>query len=126
MKNLGTLTTFEGKPAIVAAEIKKGNEALKLWDENGFPVWSGWRRQQFNRGLSIFGGDTMAIPRITKEELKAKMDKNEDLVIVDARAEDSYNSSNQKIKGALRITLEELERDVKKIPEGREVITYCT
>ena len=45
MKNLGTLTTFEGKPAIVAAEIKKGNEALKLWDENGFPVWSGWRRQ---------------------------------------------------------------------------------
>ncbi|MEK7803733.1 MAG: rhodanese-like domain-containing protein [Deltaproteobacteria bacterium] len=68
----------------------------------------------------------MPIPRITKEELKAKMDKNEDLVIVDARAEDSYNSSNQKIKGALRITLEELERDVKKIPEGREVITYCT
>ena len=68
----------------------------------------------------------MPIPRITKEELKAKMDKNEDLVIVDARAEDSYNSSNQKIKGALRITLEELERDVKKIPEGREVIIYCT
>lgn len=68
----------------------------------------------------------MSIPRITKEELKAKMDKNEDLVIVDVRAEDSYNSSNQKIKGALRITLEELERDVKKIPESREVITYCT
>ena len=45
MKNLGTLITFEGKPAIVAAEIKKGNEALKLRDENGFPVWSGWRRR---------------------------------------------------------------------------------
>ena len=68
----------------------------------------------------------MPIPRITKEELKAKMDRQEDVVIVDVRAEDSYNSSNQKVKGALRITLEELERDVKKIPEGREVITYCT
>lgn len=68
----------------------------------------------------------MPIPRITKEELKAKMDRQEDVVIVDVRAEDSYNTSNQKIKGALRITLEELERDVKKIPEGREVITYCT
>ena len=66
----------------------------------------------------------MPIPRITKEELKSKMDKNEDLVIVDVRAEDFYNSSNQKIKGALRITLEELERDVKKIPESR--VTYCT
>jgi rhodanese-related sulfurtransferase len=54
------------------------------------------------------------------------MDRQEDVVIVDVRAEDSYNASNQKIKGALRITLEELERDVKKIPEGREVITYCT
>lgn len=41
----GSRITFEGKPAIVAAEIKKGNEALKLRDENGFPVWSGWRRQ---------------------------------------------------------------------------------
>ena len=68
----------------------------------------------------------MPIPRITKEELKAKMDRQEDVVIVDVRAEDSYNTSNQKIKGALRITLEELERDVKKIPEGREVITYYT
>ncbi|MBI3398292.1 MAG: hypothetical protein HY265_02715 [Deltaproteobacteria bacterium] len=31
-----------------------------------------------------------------------------------------------KIKGAVRITLDELERDVKKIPEAREIITYCT
>ena len=68
----------------------------------------------------------MPVPRITKEELKAKMDRQEDVVIVDVRAEDSYNTSNQKIKGALRITLEELERDIKKIPEGKEVITYCT
>lgn len=68
----------------------------------------------------------MAIPRITKEELKAKMDKNEDLVIVDARAEDSYNLSNQKIKGALRITLEELEKGIKNPPVGKEIITYCT
>ena len=68
----------------------------------------------------------MPVKRITKEELKAKMDRQEDVVIVDVRAEDSYNASNQKIKGALRITLEELERDAKKIPEGKEVITYCT
>ncbi|MEK6539327.1 MAG: rhodanese-like domain-containing protein [Deltaproteobacteria bacterium] len=68
----------------------------------------------------------MAIPRITKEELKAKMDKNEDLVIVDARAEDSYNLSNQKIKGSIRITLDELEKGIKNPPVGKEIITYCT
>jgi hypothetical protein len=41
----GSRITFEGKPAIIAAEVKKGTEMLKLRDENGFPVWSGWRRR---------------------------------------------------------------------------------
>ena len=41
----GSRITFEGKPAIIAAEIKKGDDILKLRDENGFPVWSGWKRQ---------------------------------------------------------------------------------
>lgn len=40
----GSRITFQGKPAIIAAEIKKGDEVFKLRDENGFPVWSGWRR----------------------------------------------------------------------------------
>ena len=39
----GSRITFEGKPAIVAAEIKKGDEVLILRDNNGFPAWSGWR-----------------------------------------------------------------------------------
>lgn len=41
----GSRVTFEGKPAIIAAEVKKGNDVLKLRDENGFPAWSGWRRR---------------------------------------------------------------------------------
>jgi hypothetical protein len=41
----GSRVTFGGKPAIIAAEVKKGDEVLKLRDDNGFPVWSGWRRR---------------------------------------------------------------------------------
>jgi hypothetical protein len=41
----GARTTFTGKPAIIAAEVKKGDEVLKLRDDSGFPVWSGWRRR---------------------------------------------------------------------------------
>jgi hypothetical protein len=40
----GSRITFQGKPIIIAAEVKKGDEILKLRDENGFPFWSGWRR----------------------------------------------------------------------------------
>jgi hypothetical protein len=41
----GSRITFEGKPAIIAAEVKKGDEVLTLRDENGFPAWSGWKRR---------------------------------------------------------------------------------
>ena len=41
----GARTTFAGKPAIIAAEVKKGDELLKLRDDSGFPVWSGWHRR---------------------------------------------------------------------------------
>ena len=41
----GSRITFEGKPALIAAEVKKGNEVLKLRDDSGMPVWSGWRRK---------------------------------------------------------------------------------
>jgi DNA/RNA endonuclease YhcR with UshA esterase domain len=39
----GSRITYEGKPAIVAAEVKKGDDVLKLRDENGFPLWAGGR-----------------------------------------------------------------------------------
>ncbi len=41
----GSRIAFEGKPAIIAKEVKKGDEVLLLRDENGLAVWSGWRRR---------------------------------------------------------------------------------
>lgn len=41
----GSRITFEGKPAIIAAEVTKGDEVLTLRDASGFPAWSGWRRR---------------------------------------------------------------------------------
>ena len=41
----GSRITFQEKPAIIAAEVTKGNETLMLRDDAGVPVWSGWRRR---------------------------------------------------------------------------------
>jgi hypothetical protein len=41
----GSKISFAGKPAIIAAEVMKGNDVLKLRDDAGLPVWSGWRRR---------------------------------------------------------------------------------
>ena len=37
----GSKITWEGKPVILAAEVKKGEQVLKLRETNGTPVWSG-------------------------------------------------------------------------------------
>lgn len=41
----GSRITFEGEPTLIAAEVVKGDKVLKLRDDSGFPVWSGWRRR---------------------------------------------------------------------------------
>jgi hypothetical protein len=40
----GARVTFFGKPAIIAGEIKKGDNVLVLRDSTGISAWSGWRR----------------------------------------------------------------------------------
>ena len=40
----GSKVIMMGKPAIIAAEVKKGESVLKLRDENGIPVWAGWKK----------------------------------------------------------------------------------
>jgi hypothetical protein len=41
----GSKIIFRNKPAIIAAEVRKGDEVLRLRDRNGVPVWAGWRRR---------------------------------------------------------------------------------
>ncbi len=56
----GSKVTFEGEQVIIASEVKKGDEVLKLRDGNGIPAWSGSRKgsnvRPFNqRGLCWIG-----------------------------------------------------------------------
>jgi hypothetical protein len=69
---------------------------------------------------------TDGIPRITVQELKAKMDKGEDFVIIDVRTGEDYAGSRIKIKGAVRIPIVQMEERHKEIPKDKQIITYCT
>ena len=40
----GSRINYQGKPAIIAAEIKKDGHLLVLRDAQGVPAWTGWRR----------------------------------------------------------------------------------
>jgi hypothetical protein len=39
----GSRVTIDGKPALIAAEVKIGQEVLKLRDAQGLPLWRGRR-----------------------------------------------------------------------------------
>lgn len=45
MQVRGSRITFEGKPAIIAAEVTKDGRTLQLRGTNGVPVWAGGRGQ---------------------------------------------------------------------------------
>ena len=64
--------------------------------------------------------------RITIRQLKRMMDAKEDFVIVDNRDGSSYVGSTVKIKGAIHITLNELEAKLKDLPKNKLIVTYCT
>lgn len=44
----GSKITLDGEPALIAAEIKKGEKMMILRDNKGFPRWSCWRSARYN------------------------------------------------------------------------------
>jgi predicted sulfurtransferase len=64
--------------------------------------------------------------RITIHQLKRKLEAKEEVVIIDNRKGSSYIGSTVKIKGAIHITVDELEAKMKELPKNREIVTYCT
>jgi rhodanese-related sulfurtransferase len=48
------------------------------------------------------------------------------VVFVDVRNPQAWRESNVKLPGAIRTTLDDVERLVDKLPRGKEIVTYCT
>ena len=46
----GSKITYQNAPAVIAAEVEKGDDILLLRDKAGYPVWSGWRKKGIGRG----------------------------------------------------------------------------
>jgi rhodanese-related sulfurtransferase len=64
------------------------------------------------------------IQRITVDELKAMLARNEKVVIIDVRGKD-YDASPTRIKGAIRIAPAEIASRLDSIPRDKEIVTYC-
>ncbi len=64
----------------------------------------------------------MAVPRISKEDLKARLESSEPPTIIDARLKYPYEHSTVKLPGSQRVPLDALEH--ASFPRDREVVAY--
>lgn len=70
--------------------------------------------------------DAGSVPRITANELKARLAQREQIIIIDARTGGSYSTSPWKIKGDIRIAPDEISVKARNLPKGALIVAYCT
>lgn len=64
--------------------------------------------------------------RISKEEVKRRLEAGEEIVFLDIRNPGPWERAEHKIKGAIRLPLNEIDQRVPSIPKGKPIVTYCT
>lgn len=65
-------------------------------------------------------------PRITVDELKRRMDAQEDFTILDSRNPQAWAESDGMVPGAIRVPVDEWKENLWRIPKSRPVVAYCT
>lgn len=64
------------------------------------------------------------VPRISAEELKHKLDKGENVAIIDVRTEHAYTSSSVRLPGALRKDPSKVREWLEDLDPELEYVTY--
>ena len=64
--------------------------------------------------------------RITVEELKKRMEAGEDFTVIDVRNPQAWAESEVQIPEAIRVALDELDKNLYRIPKSKPVVAYCT
>jgi membrane protein DedA with SNARE-associated domain len=104
--------------ASYAMRLGGGLVALLAVAFAAYIAWKYIARQRFLRRIRI--------ARITPEELKAKLDGGEDVMVVDVRHRVEFESEPTIIPGALHLMIEELEARHQEVPRDRDIVLYCT
>lgn len=118
---LGLGYAFTGQIEQIAARAESTGSWALLVAGGGLAGYVAYKlisRQRFLRELRI--------ARIGADELKARVDAGESLVIVDLRHALDVEAEPATIPGAFRMNAEEVQSKPDWLPRDREVILFCT
>jgi len=65
------------------------------------------------------------VTRISPEEVYQMIRRGEPVVLLDVRR-GSWDESDIKAKGAIRIHPDEIEKRMKELPKDKLIVAYCT
>lgn len=119
--SLGLGFAFSGQIEQFAARAESTRGwalAIVLGGLGGYIAYKLVRRRRFLRELRI--------ARIGVDELRARIDSGESLVIVDLRHALDIAADPETIPGAIRMDADEIQRRNDWLPRDREVILFCT
>ncbi len=68
----------------------------------------------------------LRMARITADELHQKQESGENLVVLDLRPHAELKQNPSLIRGALHMTMDEVERRQQELPRDRDIILYCS
>ena len=68
----------------------------------------------------------LRMARITAEELHQKLEAGEEVMILDLRPQAELDQNPSRIRGALHMSVDEVERRQLEIPRDRDIILYCS
>jgi membrane protein DedA with SNARE-associated domain/rhodanese-related sulfurtransferase len=84
----------------------------------GYVGFKYWQRHRLLRELRM--------ARVTVDELRRKQEAGEDMVILDLRSSAALQEDPSLIRGAIHLSMDDLEKRQHEIPRDRDVIVYCS
>jgi rhodanese-related sulfurtransferase len=64
--------------------------------------------------------------RITVAELHERMEAGEEFTFIDVRNPQAWAQAHEMLPQAIRIPLDELDKNVYRIPKKKPIVAYCT
>ena len=76
--------------------------------------------------MKLEKGPEMEPSRIRAIDLRDRIERGEETVLIDTRNPKAWAESDQKLPGALRIPADEIELHTHKLPRDQLIVTYCS
>ena len=73
--------------------------------------------------VEAYLGSQASLEPISREELLARLEAGEDLVVVDVRPVEEFRAAH--LPGAVSIPLDELQQRLRELPQERQIVAYC-